>query len=59
MNTEENVVRNKLNQAKKELEELHDQKSQVITDVQRLAVVKNVLESNKKKATEDDTKKRE
>lgn len=33
MNTEENVVRNKLNQAKKELEELHDQKSQVITDV--------------------------
>lgn len=46
MNTEENAVRNKLIQAKKQLEDLHYQKQQTMADVERLAVVKKVLESD-------------
>lgn len=53
VNAEENEVRNKVIQAKKQLEELQLQKQQTMTDVERLAAVKKVL------VLEDDTKKRE
>ena len=46
MNAQENVVRNKLNQAKKQLEDILHQKQQTMVDVERLAVVKKVLESD-------------
>lgn len=49
MNAEENVVRNKVIQAKKQLEELQRQKQQAMTDVERLAVTKKVLEGDTSK----------
>lgn len=46
MNAEEKSIRDKIIQAKQKLEELQRQKQQTLTDVERLAVTKKVLEGD-------------